>query len=125
MAAGNWVPELIEMLGAVNLFGTAGGHSPWMQWDELAASDPDAVICMPCGYDVKKTRWESALDDGAPGLERPARGARGTDLSGRREPVFQPAGSASGGVARNPGGILFPEIFEPHLEKLGWERFGL
>lgn len=32
MAAGNWVPELIAMLGAENLFGTAGAHSPWMTW---------------------------------------------------------------------------------------------
>ena len=35
MAAGNWVPELVEMAGAVNLFGQAGIHSPWMSWPEL------------------------------------------------------------------------------------------
>jgi iron complex transport system substrate-binding protein len=28
MAAGNWIPELTEMLGAENLFGAAGAHSP-------------------------------------------------------------------------------------------------
>ena len=32
MAAGNWMPELIEMVGGVNLFGEAGKHSPWMSW---------------------------------------------------------------------------------------------
>ncbi len=36
MAAGNWVPELVEMAGAVNLFGQAGLHSPWMSWEQLA-----------------------------------------------------------------------------------------
>jgi iron complex transport system substrate-binding protein len=40
MAAGNWVPELVEMAGAVNLFGQAGAHSPWMTWPELAGSRP-------------------------------------------------------------------------------------
>ena len=30
MAAGNWVPELVELAGGVNLFGEAGKHSPWM-----------------------------------------------------------------------------------------------
>ena len=30
MAAGNWIPELIEMAGGINLFGQAGKHSPWM-----------------------------------------------------------------------------------------------
>ncbi|HML18130.1 MAG TPA: cobalamin-binding protein, partial [Bryobacteraceae bacterium] len=58
MAAGNWVPELLAMVGAENLFGTAGEHSPWMKWEELAASDPDAIVCAPCGYDLKKTREE-------------------------------------------------------------------
>src|SRR5438552_2322280 len=35
MAGGNWMPELIELAGGVNLFGEAGKHSPWMTWDEL------------------------------------------------------------------------------------------
>src|ERR1700684_1498197 len=35
MAAGNWVPELVEMAGAVNLFGQAGTHSPWISRPEL------------------------------------------------------------------------------------------
>src|SRR5262249_37332171 len=30
MAAGNWMPELVARAGGVNLFGTAGKHSPWM-----------------------------------------------------------------------------------------------
>src|SRR6202049_4299991 len=41
MAAGNWVPELVEMAGGVNLFGEAGKHSPWMTWDDLVARDPE------------------------------------------------------------------------------------
>jgi iron complex transport system substrate-binding protein len=28
MAGGNWMPELVEMAGGVNLFGQAGKHSP-------------------------------------------------------------------------------------------------
>ena len=35
MAGGNWMPELIEAAGGHNLFGAAGKHSDWMQWDEL------------------------------------------------------------------------------------------
>ncbi len=37
MAAGNWMPELVSMTGAVNLFGDARAHSPWMQWEDLVA----------------------------------------------------------------------------------------
>ena len=58
MAAGNWVPELVEMAGGVNLFGEAGKHSPWMTWEELVAQDPDVIIVMPCGFDEARTRAE-------------------------------------------------------------------
>jgi iron complex transport system substrate-binding protein len=58
MAAGNWVPELVEMAGAVNLFGRAAAHSPWMGWDQLAGADPDVIISMPCGFDLARTRAE-------------------------------------------------------------------
>jgi len=58
MAAGNWVPELMEMAGAVNLFGEAGAHSPWMTWRQLADADPDVIITMPCGFDLARTGAE-------------------------------------------------------------------
>lgn len=58
MAAGNWVPELLEMLGAENLFGEAGKHSPWMNWDQLLAKDPEVIIVLPCGFDIPKTQQE-------------------------------------------------------------------
>ncbi|MBI3877177.1 MAG: ABC transporter substrate-binding protein, partial [Verrucomicrobia bacterium] len=58
MAAGNWVPELVEFAGGKNLFGEPGRHSPWMKWEELAARDPDVLVLMPCGFDLARTRRE-------------------------------------------------------------------
>jgi iron complex transport system substrate-binding protein len=58
MAAGNWVPELVDMAGGINLFGEPGKHSPWMTWEELVASDPDIIVVMPCGFDEERTRQE-------------------------------------------------------------------
>ncbi len=58
MAAGNWMPELIELAGGVSLFGTAGQHSPWMSLGELAARDPDWILVIPCGFDLGRTRSE-------------------------------------------------------------------
>ena len=55
MAAGNWVPELIEMAGGINLFGEAGKHSPWMQYKDLIEKDPHTIIIMPCGYNIQKS----------------------------------------------------------------------
>jgi iron complex transport system substrate-binding protein len=62
MAAGNWMPELVEMAGGVNLFGAAGKHSPWMTWPELRARDPEVIVVLPCGFDIERSRRDmSAL----------------------------------------------------------------
>ena len=58
MAAGNWVPTLVELAGGQNLFGEAGKHSPWMDFKALKAKDPDIIIVMPCGYNISKTIQE-------------------------------------------------------------------
>lgn len=61
MAAGNWMPELVEMAGGVNLFGEAGKHSPWMTWEELVAADPDVIFISPCGFDLARILQETDL----------------------------------------------------------------
>lgn len=61
MAGGNWMPELIEMAGGINLFGEAGKHSPWMNWEDLVAADPDIIVVSPCGFDIKRTMEEMHL----------------------------------------------------------------
>lgn len=61
MAGGNWMPELIEMAGGINLFGEAGKHSPWMNWEDLVAADPDIIIVSPCGFDIARTMEEMHL----------------------------------------------------------------
>ena len=61
MAAGNWIPEFVEAAGAENLFGRAGEHSPWLEWEALLDADPAVIILMPCGYDLERTREEADL----------------------------------------------------------------
>jgi iron complex transport system substrate-binding protein len=58
MAGGNWMPELVEMAGGVNLFGEAGKHSPWMTWEALCQADPEVLLFLPCGFDIKRCRQE-------------------------------------------------------------------
>lgn len=60
MAAGNWVPELIEAAGGTSLLAGAGQHSPGISWAQLAAADPDIVVLMPCGYRIGETRADLA-----------------------------------------------------------------
>jgi iron complex transport system substrate-binding protein len=67
MAAGNWMPELVAMAGAENLFGEAGRHSPWMEWADLAAADPDLIVVLPCGFDIPRCLAEMPGLEGQPG----------------------------------------------------------
>lgn len=58
MAGGNWMPELIEAAGGVSLFAKAGEHSPWLDWDDLAAADPDVLLLLPCGFRLEESLAE-------------------------------------------------------------------
>jgi len=60
MAAGNWVPELVDLAGGANVAGEAGKHSPWMNWETLRQQDPEIIVAMPCGFDLARTRSEMA-----------------------------------------------------------------
>ena len=66
MAAGNWMPEIVEVAGGANLFGEAGQHSPWMQWDALATADPDVIVLMPCGFGIPRARQDIAALEAHP-----------------------------------------------------------
>lgn len=69
MTAGNWVPELIEVAGGESLFGVAGEHSPWLDWDAFVASDPDVIVAMPCGFDLARAATETATLAGRDGWQ--------------------------------------------------------
>jgi iron complex transport system substrate-binding protein len=115
MAAGNWIPELTEMLGAENLFGAAGAHSPWMQWDDVIKADPDVIICMPCGYNLKQTRAEMHWHDWTK-LRAQVYLADGNQYLNRPGPRVAKS-------MRIMAEILYPESFEPTLAGIGWEKF--
>ena len=58
MAAGNWVPELVERAGGVDVLGRAGEHSGGLSIAALAAADPDVIAVMPCGWDIERASRE-------------------------------------------------------------------
>jgi len=66
MAAGNWVPELVELAGGLNLFGEAGKHSPWLNWEAIQEHDPEVIVVLPCGFNLARTRAEIGALTGRP-----------------------------------------------------------
>jgi iron complex transport system substrate-binding protein len=70
MAGGDWAPELLEVAGAQDLFGKAGGPSTMLDWDQLGAQDPDVLILGPCGFDVERAEKDLPELCSSPGWAR-------------------------------------------------------
>ncbi len=122
MAAGNWMPSLVEMAGGRDLYGAPGKHSGVLLWENLVASDPDAIIVAPCGYTIEQSLAE---------MERLSRPPGWSDLSAVRSGrVFVADGNQ---FFNRPGPrvtetleilaeILHPAIFTFGHEGSGWIR---
>lgn len=60
-APGHWIPEMVVRAGGEPTLGVAGTRSSRITWDEAVGSEPDLVVCAPCGYDLEGS---AALADG-------------------------------------------------------------
>jgi iron complex transport system substrate-binding protein len=126
MAAGNWMPTLAELAGARAVGGgVAGAHSPWMTFDALVAADPDAIVVLPCGFDLDRTRAELAPLLGHPGFPalRAARAERVFLADGNQ--YFNRPGPRLVESLEILAEILHPEAFAFGHVGRAWERVAL
>lgn len=56
---GHWTPELIELAGGRDLFGSPGSPSATVSWEAVAGAKPEVVVVMPCGYDAPRAYAEA------------------------------------------------------------------
>jgi iron complex transport system substrate-binding protein len=52
---GHWVPEMIEIAGGVPVLATPAEKSVRVTWEQVATSEPEVVVIMPCGYHLDET----------------------------------------------------------------------
>jgi iron complex transport system substrate-binding protein len=123
MAAGNWVPELVDLANAENLFGKAGLHSPWMSWDELVAADPEVIISLPCGFDLKRTREEMYWLTGRPGWSALRAVQSGEVYLADGNQFMNRPGPRIVESLQILAEILHPDVFEGKLKGSGWEKW--
>jgi iron complex transport system substrate-binding protein len=122
MAAGNWVPELVELAGGANLAGEAGKHSPWMDWETLRQLDPEIIVVMPCGFDLAKTRAEMAALVRQPGWSslRAVKNRRVRLTDGNQ--YFNRPGPRLVESLEILAEILHPDRFDFGHQGKGWEQ---
>ena len=59
-AAGHWVPEMVEAVGATNLLGEKGEPSRTVTHREIRDAMPEVLVYMPCGYYLEEAEEEAA-----------------------------------------------------------------
>ena len=124
MAAGNWVPELVQRAGGENLLGEAGEHSGPITWESLLESDPEILVLMPCGLDMKQTREEMYwLTDRAQWKTLKAvQNGRVYLTDGNH--YFNRPGPRLVESLEILGEIIHPDLFAPSFKERAWQEAG-
>lgn len=122
MAAGNWMPELVEIAGGCNLFGVSGQHSPWLDWEELSARDPDIVLIAPCGFDIARSLQELSALTSLGGWEQLRAVRQGQVFVADGNQYFNRPGPRIVESAEILAELLHPELFAYGHEGEGWIR---
>ena len=54
MCGGHWVPEMVDIAGGSNTFGDQDTGTFKLEWEDVVERQPDIIVMMPCGFDVKR-----------------------------------------------------------------------
>ena len=125
MISGNWVPGLVSIAGGTPVLAQDGKHSPYVQWDDICAQNPEFIVVMPCGFSIERTLKEIDTLMQLPGF---------TDMQAvKNNQLFIADGNQ---YFNRPGPrivdsieilaeIMRPKQFAFGYEGEGWIRFGM
>ena len=124
MAAGNWVPELVELAGGADVLGKAGEHSAWTNWETIRRHDPEILVAMPCGFGLARTRAEMASLTQQPGWVklRAVKNRRVYVTDGNQ--FFNRPGPRLVESLEILTEIIYPSRFNFGHQGKAWEKFG-
>ena len=54
MCGGHWVVEMVERAGGTSAFGCKETGSSRLGWEQIVESQPEIIMLMPCGFDLKR-----------------------------------------------------------------------
>ena len=122
MVAGNWIPEMVSLAGGRNLFGEVGEHAPALAWEEFLEADPEVIILMPCGFDLKRATTEASVLSSRLGWEDLAAVRAGHVYATDANAYFNRPGPRLAESLEIMAEILHPDVFQFGHENMGWQR---
>jgi iron complex transport system substrate-binding protein len=70
MVGGHWIPEMVGRAGGCDVLGTAREASQYVEWTTVCEADSNAMVLMPCGYDLEATCAVADEVIGRPGFDQ-------------------------------------------------------
>src|SRR5262245_27013597 len=55
---GHWIPEMVELAGACDVFGKVRKPSFRIALEDVVAAQPEVIVVAPCGYNAEQARAE-------------------------------------------------------------------
>ena len=123
MAGGNWMPELVSIAGGENLFGAPSQPSPWLDWNQLVAADPDIILVHPCGFDIERTLEEMPVLETRSGWRELKAVQRDRVFVADGNQYFNRPGPRIVESLEILAEIFHPESFPSRYEGKGWIRY--
>ena len=93
-----------------------------MQWQELVAADPDAIVVAPCGYDLARCLEELPLLQAKPGWAELAAVREGRVYFADGNAYFNRPGPRLADSAEMLAEMLHPENAGARYERTAWLR---
>ncbi|MBF2013806.1 MAG: cobalamin-binding protein [Rivularia sp. T60_A2020_040] len=123
MSAANWIPELVSSAGGKPLFSLTGKASEKLKWESFVNANPDIIIFMPCGFDLNRTRTEAhSLTQRSEWQQLQAVQNHKVYITDGNS-YFNRPGPRLVDSLEILAEIIHPEIFPPHYQRIGWERY--
>lgn len=125
MLGGNWMPELIEIAGGRCELAAAGRHSEYVEWEVVRHFDPEIVLIMPCGFDLRRSLAEHATLTKMPGWSQLSAVRDGRVFAVDGNAYFNRSGPRLVDSLELLAHLLHPERFDaPDSMRDAWQPVG-
>ena len=122
MIAGNWVPEMVEIAGGTPVLAEPGAHSDFTTLAAIAEADADAMVLMPCGFSLERTRSEGRTFVARPTLAKTRAIREGRVWAVDGNAFFNRPGPRLVASIEILAGILHPAAFNFVGNGTAWSR---